>query len=523
MRTYRSVARSRPRTPLTPRLQIARRSLSGEAVAAVPPTVRDTLDDPGHRLEPETLAFMEPRFDRDFSGVRLHTGPGAAKSARDLEARAYTSGDDIAFSAGEYDPSSPRGQHLLAHELAHVAQDRGEPAIEAAITSPGDASEIEADRAASAVFSGRTPEARTTPGAAIARQTPGPLAGPLAPTNAALPSQGEIVVESFLKRMWDKQSGGTEDFHVTPKVLEGLNFISPTLAGGAGVITQFKTPDEFLARIRRMIPATIDPNVLPVLDRLPNQEKKLADVRKTDPNADPAKPKFPEQAGGPPKSPEKPKDLSDAAAAALTQAYDQFSKTDLGKQLNESVKKYVLSAEGIPFDVIVAQGVIEFVAANDPKLPSIPEIPIGDGIKLKIDYSGRVSDLPPLVRDLVRGHSTQPQAPGKDEVKIGLSVTVTDDALVAMAKGVGHFFAEAAKWFAQGVIGIGTIIRKAGIHVGQALLAAVGGGALGALIGGLAAGGKGALIGAGIGAVFAAGMSVIGDLITSKPKKEQAA
>jgi hypothetical protein len=163
---------------------------------------------------------------------------------------------------------------------------------------------------------------------------------------------------------------------------------------------------------------------------------------------------------------------------------------------------------------------------EDPKLPSPPPIPLGNGVKLKIDISGRAEDLPPLLRDMVHGHSTQLQQPGTSETKIAVGVTMTNDAMIAMGKAVGHFFAEAASWFAKGVIHIGTVIGRAGIHVGQALLAAVGGAALGALIGGLAGGGVGALIGAGAGALFAAGASIVGDLLNKKKsdkKKEQTA
>lgn len=69
-------------------------------------------------------SYFEPRFGEDFGAVRLHTGPGAAGAANDLQARAFTLGDRIAFAPGEYDPGTQRGRHLLAHELAHVAQQR---------------------------------------------------------------------------------------------------------------------------------------------------------------------------------------------------------------------------------------------------------------------------------------------------------------------------------------------------------------------------------------------------------------
>jgi len=71
---------------------------------------------------------MEPRFGRDFSGVRVHANAEAAESARAVSARAYTFGNDLVFGVGEFAPATPGGQRLLAHELAHVAgQNGGQP------------------------------------------------------------------------------------------------------------------------------------------------------------------------------------------------------------------------------------------------------------------------------------------------------------------------------------------------------------------------------------------------------------
>lgn len=475
----------------------------------------------GRPLEASTREFMGTRFGHDFSGVRVHTGTASEESASRLEARAFTFGSDVAFGSGEYAPGTARGQHLLAHELAHVVQNnRGRGSAEG-VSSPGDRTEIAADRAASNVFSARGDKAEVggEGGAAFARQTIAATAPSLGPK---APSQGETIVESFLRKMWVKQSGGTGEFRVTPKVLEGLNLIFP-FGAPVGPITIYPSPDALMARLLPSIPSTIDPNIMKVLDRLPSQEKKLSDAAKKDPDADPASPKFLDVPGAP-KAPETSKGYSDAAEAALKQAYEQFSKTELGKQLEKSLKSYVLSVEGIPFDVLVAGGVLTFIAVDDPKLPSPPPIPLGNGVKLKIDISGRAEDLPPLLRDMVHGHSTQPQQPGTSETKVAVGVTMTNDAMIAMAKAVGHFFAEAASWFAKGVIHIGTVIGRAGIHLGRALLAAAGGAALGALIGGLTGGGIGALIGAGAGALFAAGASLIGDLLSKKKsgkKKEQ--
>jgi hypothetical protein len=80
----------------------------------------------GAPLPAAIRAFFEPRFGVDFSQVRLHTDSLAADTAKSINAKAFTVGRDIAFSAGQYAPESSAGQHLLAHELTHVVQQQGE-------------------------------------------------------------------------------------------------------------------------------------------------------------------------------------------------------------------------------------------------------------------------------------------------------------------------------------------------------------------------------------------------------------
>jgi hypothetical protein len=59
---------------------------------------------------------------RDLSHVRVHQDAAAAGSARGIGARTYTLGSDIAFVSGQWQPHTDSGRHLIAHELAHVAQ-----------------------------------------------------------------------------------------------------------------------------------------------------------------------------------------------------------------------------------------------------------------------------------------------------------------------------------------------------------------------------------------------------------------
>ncbi|HJQ67522.1 MAG TPA: DUF4157 domain-containing protein, partial [Blastocatellia bacterium] len=88
------------------------------------PALNQTLNSPGQPLDTQTRDFMEPRLGQDLGGVRVHTGGGASESAKGLNARALTVGSDIVFGAGQYEPGTSSGDHLLAHELAHVVQQR---------------------------------------------------------------------------------------------------------------------------------------------------------------------------------------------------------------------------------------------------------------------------------------------------------------------------------------------------------------------------------------------------------------
>jgi peptidoglycan/xylan/chitin deacetylase (PgdA/CDA1 family) len=106
-------------------------------------SVGEALESPGRPLNSQELSGMR-RFGEDFSDVRLHTDGLAAQSAIAVDAAAYTAGGrDIVFAPGLYRPGTPAGNRLLAHELAHVLQQRGS-AFAPGLSVPGDRSEREA-------------------------------------------------------------------------------------------------------------------------------------------------------------------------------------------------------------------------------------------------------------------------------------------------------------------------------------------------------------------------------------------
>jgi hypothetical protein len=107
----------------------------------------------GHNMDHGTRTRMESAFGADFSGVRIHTDARADGLSQSLSARAFTTGHDVFFRQGEYNPGSSSGRELLAHELTHVVQQNGDGIQrKMTVSEPGDAHEIEADQMARVVM-----------------------------------------------------------------------------------------------------------------------------------------------------------------------------------------------------------------------------------------------------------------------------------------------------------------------------------------------------------------------------------
>src|SRR6185295_8434198 len=103
------------------------RKESGQNVAAgdaISDKINSTKGN-GRTLDTDTKDFMESRFGADFSGIKIHTGNEAAQMSRDIQAKAFTTGHDIYFNEGQYQPHSSEGKNLLAHELTHTLQQSG--------------------------------------------------------------------------------------------------------------------------------------------------------------------------------------------------------------------------------------------------------------------------------------------------------------------------------------------------------------------------------------------------------------
>jgi hypothetical protein len=236
---------------------------------------------PGAPLPPEVRRRLEARLGEDLGGVRVHTGPEAARAARELGAVGYTSGEDIVLGDRA---DAADDEHLLAHEAAHVVQQRHAGRLVPGVSAPGDA----AERAADAVAAG-TARATTSSGGAVAaiqRQTPGTR------ERAGVPrAEVEAALTEYLQRMQQEQGGQT--LHNTDQVkLAVLQLfvgdpmrmaaIQAWLAGAALP----GTPAGFAHEVARRLPGTIPGERLSKLRATP---------AKTDPDT---RPKTAEEAAG---------------------------------------------------------------------------------------------------------------------------------------------------------------------------------------------------------------------------------
>jgi hypothetical protein len=123
-----------------------RAAMSGQGAGPLAPDVGAVIDAAGGGagLPDGVQTDLEGQFGADFSAVRVHTGAQADTLSRAVQARAFTTGSNIMFRSGEYQPQTSAGRELLAHELTHVVQQATGPAGPARISHPDEPAEVQA-------------------------------------------------------------------------------------------------------------------------------------------------------------------------------------------------------------------------------------------------------------------------------------------------------------------------------------------------------------------------------------------
>ena len=130
---------------------VARQGHGIMASGEVTPDVQSTINSSrgsGQSLDSNVAARLSPSLG-DLSDVRVHTDTQAHDLNHAVSARAFATGTDVYFAQNEYKPNTSDGDKLIAHELAHVVQQRGAPTSgPLTVSQPGDAMETEADSVA---------------------------------------------------------------------------------------------------------------------------------------------------------------------------------------------------------------------------------------------------------------------------------------------------------------------------------------------------------------------------------------
>jgi hypothetical protein len=110
----------------------------------------------GRGLDPGVQRRLESGLNADLSSVRVHTDTSADQLAREVDAVAFTTGSDIFFQSGAYNPESNSGLRMLAHEATHTLQQARGPVSGTptpsgvSISDPSDSFEQAAEQAAQA-------------------------------------------------------------------------------------------------------------------------------------------------------------------------------------------------------------------------------------------------------------------------------------------------------------------------------------------------------------------------------------
>lgn len=190
-----------------------------EAAEGTPKVSRHWIDalagSSGRPLPGALRKRLEVALKADLSGVRIHDGSVSDEAAREIHANAFTLGKDIHFARGKFDPGSPQGQELIAHEVAHAVQGgHVSDFSNATISTPGDSREVEAHQFAAEFArkqaeeadadAPRPPQGQVSTGRGA---SPGPrgggrsvgVIGPVAPAASSAPASPQVALGSVSK------------------------------------------------------------------------------------------------------------------------------------------------------------------------------------------------------------------------------------------------------------------------------------------------------------------------------------
>jgi hypothetical protein len=249
-------------------------SNAGHTLASIPilPRVESAAGPAGGPLSPETAAqieaarengtaldagtrdVMEGAFGTSFTGVHIHADGEADALNGAVGARAFTTGSDIFFRQGTFQPSSSAGRELLAHELTHVVQQQGIPSGASLTVGPAeDAYEQEADRAGAAVErmidSGAAPSQRIGTSRRLQRQVQSEGEDPAVAALDLAPTAEETIPAGSVFNMTLPGSDQSEGWDVDPDGLLADSALNPDFKSAAQVALKSATQDGLRPRV----------------------------------------------------------------------------------------------------------------------------------------------------------------------------------------------------------------------------------------------------------------------------------
>jgi hypothetical protein len=223
----------------------------------------------GKPLGPEVRYKMERAYGDDFADVRLHDDSQSREAAETITAKAFTRGDDIYLGRSAPPMESEAGKALIAHELAHVTQQRRADNVKAgAVSKPGDRFERAADMAAEKAVAGRQADSRTG-GAppSIQRQPAG---------DGARRPEVEQSITAFLEKAKAAQGGRT--LQITTEVRQALEMLASAGGDPGGMrLTQLQAlldnsmtprdPAALASKVAQLLPDPFDRSALKRLEK----------------------------------------------------------------------------------------------------------------------------------------------------------------------------------------------------------------------------------------------------------------
>jgi hypothetical protein len=168
----------------------------------------------GEHLPEDVRERFAPGLGDPLSNVRVHRDAAAADLADAVGARAFTTGADVFFGAGQYAPDTLDGAHLIAHELVHTTQAATADHEGLSVSHPADSAEMAAEAGARQLTSGGHVPATSREGMTLHRSPAGPAAVPAPVVDISwidsLPGHIQEQIDMFKQAALDKATGAQQ-------------------------------------------------------------------------------------------------------------------------------------------------------------------------------------------------------------------------------------------------------------------------------------------------------------------------